>query len=110
MSCQLMECGNDAVVSSSVISGNRASKYARYSIPYWERNVRETLAVVFLRMGRAEVQAGTDALCFQRFHQRVAGQAAACFINANNKQVPGVTCGQAGTVSGWNGVSASSRR
>lgn len=49
---------------------------------------QEILAVVFLRMGGAEVQARTDALCFQGFHQRVTGQAAACFINANNKQMP----------------------
>lgn len=48
------------------------------------------LAIVFLRVGRAEMQAGTDALLFQRGHQGIARNAAPGFIHANNKQVPGV--------------------
>ena len=43
-----------------------------------------------LRMGRAEVQAGANAHGLQSFHQRIAADAAGGFVNADNKQVPGV--------------------
>jgi hypothetical protein len=99
------------VTSSSVISGNNGREQIRalfHSV--FGRKPRETLAVIFLRMGRTEVQAGADAHRFQLFHQRVAADAAGGFIDADNKQVPGVLVLPCRDASGLNGVSASSRR
>lgn len=63
-----------------------------------------------LRMGRTEVQAGADAHRLQLFHQRVAADAARGLIDADDKQMPGVLVIEVRTLSGLNGVSASSRR
>lgn len=54
------------------------------------RKPQEALAVIFLRMGRTEVQAGADAHRLQLFHQRVAADAARGLIDADDKQMPGV--------------------
>ena len=41
-------------------------------------------------MRGAEVQSGANTLRFELFHQRITADAAALFVNANNKQMPGV--------------------
>ncbi len=79
------------MTSSSVISGNNGRADAG-AVPFGIRqgNLREALAVIFLRMGRTEVQAGADAHRLQLFHQRVAADAARGLIDADDKQMPGV--------------------
>src|SRR5690606_11519485 len=92
MSCKLMERGNDA---GCVVMGHVREKRERTNtraVPFRvrKRYIRETLAVVFLRMCRTEMQAGSDALLLQRGHQGITREAAPGLIHANDKQVPGV--------------------
>ncbi|WMQ74638.1 MAG: hypothetical protein GPOALKHO_001656 [Sodalis sp.] len=48
---------------------------------------RETLAVITLRMGGAEMQAGVDAAFFQHLHQTVGINVAPPFVDADDKQM-----------------------
>lgn len=64
---------------------NRANTLA-VPVSVRQLKLRIAFAVIFLGVGRSEMQVGADAALFQGFHQATAGNAAGCFVYADDKQ------------------------
>ncbi|VDZ77836.1 Uncharacterised protein [Salmonella bongori] len=87
-----MKCGNDPFKVTPGHVGKERQRANSFAVPFsiGQRERRKTFAIIFLRMRGAEMQTRANAFCFQRCHQSIPIDAAACFINPDNKQMPGM--------------------